>query len=318
MLDVHFDPQTEITITTGATEAIYSVLNAVVNPGDRVVVLEPAFDCYAQAIANAGGAVVPVKLHAPDTPKGLAAGGWALDWEEFDAAVAGGFRLLVLNSPHNPTGKVFSHSELDRLAAGVLKADALVMTDEVYEGLVFGEVEFHSLSQWPALREKVIRVSSAAKTFGFTGFKVGWVCASPALSRAVRLVHQSTVFCTPPFLQTALGEVLEDERELEIYLKSLKRDYEEKKERLRATLERAGFQVAPTQGAYFLMANYEALAGDVSDVVFAKQLIETHSVAAIPPSVFYFRAPKSLPWLRFTFCKTEETLQKASELLLRN
>lgn len=314
---VYYDPKVEVTITTGATEAIYSVVNAFVNPGDRVVVFEPFYDSYAQAIANAGGVLVPVRLHAPDTPLGLPSKTWAIDWEEFDAAAAGGFKFLILNSPHNPTGKVFSQDELERIAAKVLKNDAIVMCDEVYEHLLYDGTQHLSLCSLEKIQSRVVRVSSAAKTFGFTGFKVGWVTAPAELTSAVRLVHQGTVFCTPPFLQMAYAELMANETWLDCYLSDFRKIYAEKRDFLKATLERAGFFVHPCTGTYFLMANFESLAGDVSDVVFAKQLIETHSVAAIPPSVFYLTPPRSLPWLRFAFCKSDETLRRAHDLLLR-
>jgi len=315
---VHYDPLTEVTITSGATEAIYSVVNAFVNPGDRVLVFEPFFDCYAQAIANAGGVMVPVRLHAPDTPQGLQAKGWAIDWDEFDAVAAGGFRFAILNSPHNPTGKIFSEAEIERIAKKVVANNAILMTDEVYEHLLFDGATHFSVCSLDTARANVVRVSSAAKTFGFTGFKVGWVTAPRELSAAVRLVHQSTVFCTPPFLQTAIAAVMEDEVWFARYLTEFRASFQAKRDFLQATLQRAGFEVQPSQGTYFLTANFCALAGDISDVAFAKQLIETHSVAAIPPSVFYARVPRSLPWLRFAFCKSEETLRRAADMLLRS
>lgn len=314
----YYDPKTEVTITTGATEAVYAVVNAFVNPGDRVIVFEPFYDSYAQAIANAGGQIVPVRLHAPDTPVGMQAKGWAVDWSEFDAAAAGGFSFVILNSPHNPTGKVFSADELEHIAAKVLKNNAVVMCDEVYESLVFEPGTHVSLVSLEKVRHRVVRVSSAAKIFGFTGFKVGWVTAPAALTESVRLVHQGIVFCTPPFIQLGLAEVMSNQDWLTQYLADSRASYQSKRDFLKATLERAGYTVQQAQGSYFLMANYEALAGDISDVFYAKQLIETHSVAAIPPSVFYAKAPKSLPWLRFAFCKSQETLERAAQLLLQS
>ncbi len=301
------DPATEVTITTGATEAIYATVNALVNPGDRVVVFEPLYDSYAQAIAQAGGVIVPVRLHAPD---------WAIDRAELAAAVDGGFRLLILNSPHNPTGKVFGDDELACIADAVIAADAVAMCDEVYEALVHDGARHVSLSSLPGMADRVVRISSAAKTFGFTGFKIGWVTAPPELTAAVRLVHQATVFATAPFLQTAIAEVLEDEAWMSRYLDELQRDYRGKRELLRDTLVAAGFDVPRVAGTYFLMARFDALS-PLDDVAFARWLIETRGVAAIPPSVFYARPPGKLPWLRFAFCKRDETLRRAAELLTR-
>ncbi|MCA9676807.1 MAG: aminotransferase class I/II-fold pyridoxal phosphate-dependent enzyme [Myxococcales bacterium] len=306
------DADAEVTITSGATEAIFAAINAFVNPGDRVVVFEPAYDSYAQAIANAGGVLVPIRLHAPDTAAGRAAGGWAIDWDEVDAARDAGFRLLLLNTPHNPTGKVFTEAELTRLGDAAIAADAIVVTDEVYETLVYDGARHVSPAAMPALRDRVVRISSASKTFGFTGFKVGWVTAPPALTASVRLVHQAIVFSTPPFLQTAIAEVLEDDAWLAGYLAGHRRDYQAKRDLLRGALIAAGFDVPVVTGTYFLMARFAA---DVTDVAYARELIETRKVAAIPPSVFYARPPGALPWLRFAFCKRDETLTRAAALL---
>ena len=313
----YYDPQTEITVTCGATEAIYCAINAFVNPGDRVGVFEPYFDCYAQAVAQAGGVVVPIRLHAPDTPQGTAVQGWAPDWEDFDAACAGGLSVFLLNSPHNPTGKVFSRAELERFAKGVEKCGALVITDEVYETLTYDSAEHISLVGFDKLRPQVVRISSAAKSFGFTGIKTGWVVARPELTQAIRLVHQSTIFCIPPAFQQALAELLVDLDWVRNFTQQQRNDYQKKRDFLVSFLERAGFRVQQAQGAYFVMASFEQLAGDLSDVTFAKQLVETHRVATIPPSVFYAKPPKSLPWLRFAFCKSDETLHQASQYLLR-
>jgi N-succinyldiaminopimelate aminotransferase len=306
------DPATEVTITTGATEGVYAAIQAFVNPGDRVVCFEPLYDSYAQDIQAAGGVVVPVRLHAPDTALGN--GGWAIDWAELDAAVAAGFRLLILNSPHNPTGKVFGDDELERIADAVLAADAVALCDEVYEGMTYDGTVHRSLSAIERVGHLVVRVSSAAKTFGFTGFKIGWVTAPADLTVAVRLSHQSTVFSNVPFLQTAIAEVLDDEAWLAGYLAELRRTYQAKRDFLRQALIDAGFAVPAVKGTYFLMAGFAGLSSD-GDVGFARHLIDSRRVAAIPPSVFYERPPERLAWLRFAFCKQDETLARAAALL---
>jgi aspartate/methionine/tyrosine aminotransferase len=327
------DPLAETTITSGATEALYAAINALVNPGDRVVVIEPAYDSYPQAIAQAGGVPVPVALHPdrdlaagapvgsrplPRHPTRLADGPragsvtWRLDLDELDAAVAGGFRVLLLNTPHNPTGKVFDAAELARIADAVRAADAVAITDEVYEALTYDGVRHLSLASMPGMRDRVIRISSAAKTFGFTGFKVGWASAPEPLTRALRLVHQAIVFATPPLLQTAIAEVLEDAGWMAGYLAELRASYQAKRDLLAGALVAAGFEVPPVSGAYFLMARYPGARADVAE---ARHLIETRGVAAIPPSAFYLRRPAALPWLRFAFCKRDETLARAASLL---
>jgi N-succinyldiaminopimelate aminotransferase len=309
---VERDPATEVTITTGATEGVYAAIQAFVNPGDRVVCFEPLYDSYAQDIAAAGGIVVPIRLHAPDTAQGN--GGWAVDWDELDAATGAGFRLLILNSPHNPTGKVFTDDELERIADAVLAADAVALCDEVYEGMTYDGTEHRSLSSIERVRHLVVRVSSAAKTFGFTGFKIGWVTAPAELTIAVRLSHQSTVFSNVPFLQTAIAEVLDDEAWLAGYLGELRTTYQAKRDFLRQALVDAGFVVPAVKGTYFLMAGFAGLSSD-GDVAFARQLIDSRQIAAIPPSVFYERPPERLPWLRFAFCKQDATLARAAALL---
>ena len=313
---IEYCPEREITITTGATEAIYSVINAFVNPGDRVVVFEPCYDSYAQAVANAGGCIMPVRLHAPDIPVGGAAGSWGVDWDEFDAAVAAGFKLLILNTPHNPTGKIFSRIELERICAAVIEHDALLMSDEVYEYLNFSErIEFLSPAALNGMKSRVVRISSSAKTFGFTGFKVGWVCAPAELTSCVRLVHQAVVFCTNHATQRGLASAMSDHMWLTSYLADLHREYKSKQEKLLAGLLQAGFSVRSGEGSYFLMASFERLVAGValSDIEFAQRLITEAGVAAIPPSVFYFhgRVPARSHWLRFAFCKEDSTLDAA-------
>jgi len=317
---IEYCPNEEVTITTGATEAIYSVVNAFVNPGDRVVVFEPCYDSYAQAIANAGGVLVPVRLHAPDTPAGIAARGWAIDWDEFKAATSSGFSLMILNTPHNPTGKIFTPDELEKICRSVKEHDSILMCDEVYEYLTYLESEAPtSPLTVDGMRSRTVRISSSAKTFGFTGFKVGWVTAPAELTKDIRLVHQGIVFCTNPATQRGLAAMIADESWIHSYLKSLPKIYGDKQNFLEASLRRAGFRVQRAQGSYFLMACYDShvQGAVVRDVDFVKTLISEARVAAIPPSVFYYgsEAPRRLNWLRFAFCKTDATLSLAAERL---
>ncbi len=317
---VEYCPNDEVTITTGATEAIYAVVNAFVNPGDRVVVFEPCYDSYAQAIANAGGVLVPVRLHAPDTPAGIAARGWAIDWDEFKAATSSGFSLMILNTPHNPTGKIFTADELEKICRSVKEHDSILMCDEVYEYLTYSETEAStSPVTVDGMRSRTVRISSSAKTFGFTGFKVGWVTAPAELTNDIRLVHQGIVFCTNPATQRGLATMIADESWIHSYLTSLPKIYGDKQDFLEASLRRAGFRVQRAQGSYFLMACYEShvQGAVVRDVDFVKTLISEARVAAIPPSVFYYgsQAPRRLNWLRFAFCKTDATLSLAAERL---
>lgn len=315
---VHFDPSSEVTITTGATEAIYSVVNAFVNPGDRVLVFEPAFDTYAQAVANAGGIVVPVRLHAPDSPLGRRIGDWAVDWDEFDAVASSGFSFMIFNSPHNPTAKVFSFEEMERIAEAVAKNDAIVLTDEVYEHITFDGVEHVSLLAFPDIRNRVVRVSSVAKTFGFTGFKLGWVTASPELSTAIRVVHQATVFCTPSHIQLAFAAIMSDTNFTADWIATQKNKLIENRERLSSVLTTAGFFVSPTRGTYYLLANYERLRAEPDGKRFASLLVERCHVASIPVSAFFETSPQQFFWLRFAFCKSRESIDRVQQLFDRH
>jgi aspartate/methionine/tyrosine aminotransferase len=306
--NVKFDPNTEITITAGATEGIYCVVNALVNAGESVVVFEPCYDSYSQAVAQAGGVLKPVEMFAPGVAGNSS---WQIDWETFNQYKHSQPKLIILNSPHNPTGKMFSEEELSRIADFVFETGCFVLCDEVYEHLIFENKEHISLLQFEKIQHQIVRISSAAKTFGFTGFKVGWVCAHSQITQAIRLVHQATVFCTPRFLQSAIAESLASRVWYNEYLEAFKREYQEKRDFLVSGLIQAGFLVPKTFASYFVMANFETIHPELNSVQAANWFIQNKKVAAIPPSAFYSQSPKRLPWLRFAFCKKTETLSEA-------
>ncbi len=312
---LQYNHKSEITITTGATEAIYVTLNAFVNPGDRVVVFDPSFDTYAQAVANAGGVLVPIKLHAPDSPLGIRFGGWAIDWEEFDEVSRSGYSFLILNSPHNPTAKVFGAEELLRIAASIDRNNAVALSDEVYEHILFDDAEHISLASFPIVRNRVVRVSSVAKTFGFTGFKLGWVAACPALTDAVRLVHQAVVFCTPSHIQLAFADVLLDEEWTQSWIQTQNRNFANRRTRLAEAFKHFGFRVEPSQGTYFLLANYDEIDRTLDGMSFARKLAEERKVACIPVSAFSQTPSHQSFWLRFAFCKSEDSIARVEKLL---
>jgi aspartate/methionine/tyrosine aminotransferase len=309
---VEYNPKSEITITAGATEAIYCVVNALVNPGEDVVVFEPFYDSYAQAVAQSGGILRPVRLHAPGV---MSQDNWEIDWEVLDSYKTLRPKLLILNSPHNPTGKMFSHVEMNKIVEFVQQTGCFVMCDEVYENLVFSDHEHISLVQFDKIKDQVIRVSSAAKTFGFTGFKVGWVCAHKNITHSIRLVHQATVFCTPRFLQSAVADAFSNSDWFLKYIADFKNDFKSKKDLLVDGLRKNKFFVPNTHASYFVMASYEEIFPEKSDIEAATWFMENKKVAAIPPSAFYQNVPKKLPWLRFAFCKKNETLLQAIKLL---
>lgn len=311
LVGVTYDPNSEITITHGATEALFSSVTALVNPGDKVLLFEPAFDLYYQAIANAGGIVVPIALKAPD----ISLGSWGLDWAEFERICALGIKLAIFNSPHNPTGKVFTEDEIRRIAMIFARHEIITICDEVYENLVYEPNKHYSLSNLEKIRHLVVRISSAGKTFGFTGLRTGWICAPANITEHIRIVHQATVFCINPYTQLGLAEILAQTDWLTSYLSSQREIYQQKRDFLSAVLQKSGYFVSKTEGTFFITANYENLGKEMSDIMYTKQLLIAKKIATIPLSAFYLQSPSNFYWVRFAFCKKEETLKEASKLL---
>ena len=309
-----WDPETEITVASGATEATFSAILGLVNPGDEVIIFEPAYDSYVPDVLMAGGLPRYVPLYAPTA----AEPDWHFDPAELAAAFNARTRLLVLNNPHNPTGKVFSTDELGQIAALCAHWDVPAICDEVYEHLVYDGARHQRLAQQPGMAARTLTVSSLGKTFGFTGWKVGWVLAPPPLTAAVRAAHQFVTFATATPFQSAgaVALALDDE-----YFQSLARDYQARRDFLLAVLQDMGLRVSVPRGSYFIMADFTPLAipGVTDDVSFCRWLIETLGVAAIPPTAFYSPAHKALGqnWVRFAFCKRRETLEAAAERLQR-
>jgi methionine aminotransferase len=295
-----YDPAAEITVSAGATEALMSAILAVVHPGDEVVVLEPAFDSYVPAIRLAGGVPVFVPLDAGD---------YAVPWERVKAAMTPRTRLILLNSPHNPSGAVFSAADLDALEALVRGTDVLLVADEVYEHIVFDGRPHESLARRPALAERAFVISSFAKTFHVTGWKVGYCCAPPALTEEFRRVHQFVVFAVATPLQHAIARYLQDRSTYE----SLPAFYQAKRDRFRAGLSGTRFRLLPCPGTFYQLVDYSAIS-DESEEHFARRLTSDHGVAAIPVSALY-NSPVERRVVRFCFAKKEETLDRALERL---
>lgn len=304
---VSYDPITEMTITCGASEALFCTLNAYLQPGDRVVLFEPAYDLYAQAIANTGAEIVPVPLIPPT----FYTKEWSVDWDAFEAAKKLGFKCIIINTPHNPTGKIFNKEEIIRIGEGALQNQAMIIADEVYENLSFEkECPFVSVASFPELKDITVRISSAAKTFGFTGLKLGWATAPKHFTHSLRLVHQSTVFCLNPALQLGLADCLADETWLSKYLLEQKTEYLEKRDILKSILEQKGFLVPTCYGTFFLCGNFKNLATHNDSIRFAKEFVEFNHIATIPLASFYKNQNIDMPWVRFAFCKKNETLTK--------
>ena len=292
-----FDPDTEVLVTTGATEAIAAALLALVEPGDEVIAFEPYYDSYAACIALAGGVRVPVTLRPPD---------FRPDLDVLRAAVTPRTRAILLNSPHNPTGSVFTREELTAIAELACERDLLVVCDEVYEHMVYTG-EHMPVGSLPGMRERTVSISSAGKTFSFTGWKVGWVTATPELVAAVRAVKQFLTFVSSGPFQYAVAEAL---RMPDAYFAGISEGLRVKRDLLCAGLADVGFLVYPPEGTYFVTTDIREL-GDVDGVEFCRDLPRQAGVVAIPNSVFYDDAEAGRTQVRFAFCKRPEVLQDA-------
>jgi N-succinyldiaminopimelate aminotransferase len=305
-----FDPADEVLVTAGATEALTAALLALLEPGDEVVLFEPMYDSYAAAIAMAGGVVRPVPLRPP-------AGGerrWGFDAAELRAAVTPRARMLLLNTPHNPTGKVFTREELGTLAALAMSNDLLVLTDEVYEHLVFGGAEHRSVAALPGMRERTLVVGSAGKTFNVTGWKIGWICGPAPLVSAVRTAKQFLTYVNGGPFQPAVaaGLGLPDE-----HFAGIARDLEYRRDVLVQGLEDAGLPVISPEATYFATVDVRPVQPDGDGIAFCRSLPERAGVVAIPTVVFYDPAHAHLGrhLVRFAFCKRDEVLGEAVQRL---
>ncbi|MFJ7237796.1 pyridoxal phosphate-dependent aminotransferase [Streptomyces olivaceus] len=299
-----FDPDTEVLVTAGATEAIAAALLALLEPGDEVVALEPYYDSYAACIAMAGGTRVPVTLR-PGTADGEPA--FRLDLDELRDAVTDRTRLLLLNTPHNPTGTVLTRDELAAVAELAVERDLLVVTDEVYEHLVFGTAEHVPIASFPGMRERTVTIGSAGKTYAFTGWKVGWVTAAPALLTAVRSAKQYLTYVASGPFQYAVAEALALP---DSYLTAYRQDMEAKRDLLSAGLAEAGFGVYRPAGTYFVTTDVRPL-GESDGFAFCRSLPERAGVVAVPNAVFYDHREEGAPFVRFAFCKRAPVLEEA-------
>jgi methionine aminotransferase len=302
---VHCDPETEITVTSGATEALFCAVHAVVRPGDEVVLFDPAYDSYEPAVALAGGVARHVRLTTP---------GFSVDWGGLGDALNDRTRLIIINSPHNPSGAVLSSADLDRLAALLRPYGCYVLSDEVYEHIVFDGATHATVLAQPELAERSFAVFSFGKTYHATGWKLGYCVAPRALSEELRRVHQYVTFASTAPLQLALADYLAEQPEHHLGLPAF---YQEKRDHFAALLETTRFTLTPSRGTYFQLADYAAIA-DLADVEFARRLTIEHGVAVIPVSVFYRAASGEPPppqLVRFCFAKQHATLEAAASRL---
>ncbi|MFD6530153.1 pyridoxal phosphate-dependent aminotransferase [Streptomyces sp. NPDC060184] len=292
-----FDPGTEVLVTAGATEAIAATMLALLEPGDEVVAFEPFYDSYAACIAMAGGVRVPLTLRAPD---------FRPDLDALRDSITRRTRLLLLNSPHNPTGTVLTREELTAIAALAVEHDLLVVTDEVYEHLAFDE-DHVPLISLPGMRDRTVSISSAGKTFSFTGWKIGWVTGSAALVTAVRTAKQYLTFVSGGPLQYAVAEALALP---DAFFTALREDLRAKRDLLAAGLTAAGFAVYRPQGTYFITTDVAPL-GEKDGVAFCRALPGRAGVVAVPNSVFYDDQEAGRTQVRFAFCKRKSVLEEA-------
>lgn len=291
-----YDPQTEVTVTAGATQALFTAVAALVHPGDEVIVFEPVYDSYVPAIELQGGRPVRIALAAPH---------YRPDWDAVRAAITPRTRMIMINSPHNPTGAVWSAADMAALAALVAGTDIVVLSDEVYEHIVFDGRPHESCARHPELAERSVIVSSFGKTFHVTGWKVGYVLAPTALSAEFRKVHQFNVFTVNTPVQLALADYLQRPERF----RDLPAFYQAKRDRFRAALADSRFELLPCAGTYFQLAGYRAIR-DVPDVAFAEWLTREVGVAAIPISAFHHDG-HDIGVVRFCFAKHEDTLDAA-------
>ena len=296
------DADAEVTVTSGASEAIFDAIHAVVRAGEEVIVLDPCYDCYEPAIDLAGAKAVHVALD-PVT--------FAPDWDAIRAAITPNTRMLMINSPHNPSGAMLTAADMQTLQGILDGTDILLLSDEVYEHIVFDGVRHESVLRYPRLRERAFVVSSFGKTYHCTGWKLGYCIAPPALSTEFRKVHQYNTFCTFAPAQHAFAEMIEQEPEHDQELGAF---YQAKRDRFREQLATTKLKPLPVPGGYFQLVDYSAIS-DLDDVAFCRWLTIEHGVTAIPLSPFYAAPPPGQRLARLCFAKNEATLDAAIERL---
>ena len=295
------NPETEVTVTSGATEALFDAIHAVVAAGDEVIVFDPAYDSYEPAVALAGGTTVHIPLTLPD---------FSIDWERVRAALTPRTSLIIINTPHNPSGAVMTSQDMDTLTELIRGTNILVLSDEVYEHMVFDGGTHQSVLKHAELRERSFAVFSFGKTYHATGWKLAYCVAPEALTAEFRKVHQFVTFTSPSFIQYAIADFMVECPEHALELPAF---YQTKRDTFCSLLASSRFSFTPSKGTYFQLVDYSAIS-TLKDTDFANELTKVHGVAAIPLSPFYQKAPGST-LLRFCFCKNDATLEAAAKVL---
>ncbi len=298
----NYDPETEITITTGGTQAIFTALAATINAGDEVIIFEPAYDCYAPAIKLLGGLVKPFELHGPD---------YDIDWDMVKKLFTANTRMIILNSPQNPTGSILSKKDIDALIKLTKNTDILILSDEVYEHVIFDGVKHQSIALYPELRERSFIVASFGKLLHTTGWKIGYCLAPYKLTLEFRKIHQYNVFSVNTPMQIGIAQYLKSE---DIY-DELSVFFQQKRDLFRLLMAQTKFKLLPCKGSYFQCVSYGNFS-DEKDTDLAKRLVVDYGVACIPVSAFYTKNTDD-KILRFCFAKQQDTLEKAVERLMK-
>ncbi|MBE9585117.1 methionine aminotransferase [Mucilaginibacter sp. JRF] len=297
-----YDPDTEITITAGGTQAIYTAISTVINPNDEVIIFEPAYDAYAPAVRMMGGLVKSLQLEPPD---------YRINWEMVKRLITNRTRMIILNSPHNPTATILQKEDIDQLISIISNRDIFILSDEVYEHLIFDNQTHHSMARYAELRDRSFIIASLGKTFHVTGWKLGYCIAPAYLTKEFRKIHQFLVFSVNTPMQFAAAEYLKNEEHYN-YLPGF---FQQKRDHFRAGLEQSRFKLLPCNGSYFQSAFYDAIS-DEKDTDFVIRLTKEFGVAAIPTSAFYSKGT-DYKVIRFCFAKTQETLDKAVDRLIK-
>lgn len=295
---LNIDWQSQVVITSGATEALADCILALVEPGDEVILIEPLYDCYVPLVERAGGKPVRLRVTPPD---------WSLDLDALAAAFSPKTKALLINNPMNPAAKVFTPDELSAVAELCCKHDVYAICDEVYEHLVFDGAEHRPLIMFDGMADRTLRIGSAGKTFSLTGWKVGYITGAARLIDPVAKAHQYVTFTTPPNLQKAVAYGLARDDD---YFQNLAGDLEAKRDRMKAGLEVLGFGVMPCDATYFLTCDISRIAGEAGDVAFCQQMVLESGVAAVPVSAFY-GADAPVNFIRFCFCKKDNVIDEA-------
>ncbi len=297
-----YHPDDEVTVTAGGTQAIFTAITAFVQANDEVIIFEPAYDCYAPAVKAMGGMVKYMPLNPPD---------FAIDWTQLQKLTNGNTRMIIINTPHNPTGMVWTEEDLQQLQKITRNTNILILSDEVYEHLIFDEKKHLSMAKYPELKERSLIVASFGKLFHTTGWKIGYCLAPEALMKEFRKIHQFMVFSVNTPLQHAIATYLKKKEDFE----DLSILFQEKRDFFRKLISGSRFELMDCHGSYFQLVSYQDISKE-SDIDFAARLVKEHGVASIPVSAFYSKNTDH-HLLRFCFAKKEATLEKAAEALMK-